>query len=59
MSGASDAFPTDFKTMAATLRPLIGGFVVLILSLGYLATPITHLFEYGLQAMLGHFVPNR
>ena len=28
MSGASDAFPTDFKTMAATLRPLIGGFVV-------------------------------
>ncbi len=38
---------------------LIGGFVVLILSLGYLATPITHLFEYGLQAMLGHFVPNR
>ncbi|MCK6405509.1 MAG: flagellar biosynthetic protein FliR [Rhodocyclaceae bacterium] len=35
---------------------LIGGFVVLILSLSYLATPIIGMFEHGLQAMLGHFV---
>ncbi|MBI2307803.1 MAG: flagellar biosynthetic protein FliR [Rhodocyclales bacterium] len=38
---------------------LIGGFVVLILSLGYLAVPLTQLFEHGLQAMLGHFVTGR
>lgn len=38
---------------------LIGGFVVLILSLSYLASPITKVFEHGLQAMLGHFVLNR
>ncbi|MFC5303320.1 flagellar biosynthetic protein FliR [Azospira restricta] len=38
---------------------LIGGFVMLILSLGYLAAPLTQLFEHGLQAMLGHFVPAR
>ena len=38
---------------------LIGGFVVLILSLGYLATPITQVFEHGLQSMLGHFIVDR
>lgn len=35
---------------------LIGGFAVLILTLNYLATPLTQLFEHGLQSMLGHFV---
>lgn len=35
---------------------LIGGFAVLILSLGYLSTPLLQLFEHGIQAMLGHFV---
>lgn len=38
---------------------LIGGFVMLILSLSYLAGPLTQLFEHGLQSMLGHFVPGR
>lgn len=38
---------------------LIGGFVMLILSLGYLAAPLTQLFEHGLQAMLGHLVTTR
>lgn len=38
---------------------LIGGFVVLILCLSYLATPITQLFEHGLQSMLGHFLLKR
>lgn len=38
---------------------LTGGFIVLILMLGYLATPLTQLYEYGLQAMLGHFVGSR
>lgn len=35
---------------------LIGGFTVLILSLGYLSTPLLQLFEHGIQSMLGHFV---
>ncbi len=35
---------------------LIGGFAVLIMSLGYLSTPLLQLFEHGIQAMLGHFV---
>ena len=35
---------------------LIGGFVMLILMLSYLSTPLLQLFEYGLQAMLGHLV---
>lgn len=35
---------------------LIGGFAVLILSLGYFSTPLLQLFEHGIQAMLGHFV---
>ena len=35
---------------------LIAGFVMLILSLSYLAGPLTEMFEYGLQSMLGHFV---
>lgn len=34
---------------------LIGGYVMLILSLSYLAGPLTQLYEYGLQSMLGHF----
>lgn len=38
---------------------LIGGFVILILSLSYLAGPLTQLFEHGLQSMLGHFIVNR
>lgn len=38
---------------------LIGGFVVLILCLNYLAQPITQLFEHGLQSMLGHFLLKR
>ena len=35
---------------------LIAGFVMLILSLSYLAGPLTELFEHGLNSMLGHFV---
>lgn len=35
---------------------LTGGFIMLILSLNYLAGPLTQLFERGLQSMLGHFV---
>jgi flagellar biosynthetic protein FliR len=35
---------------------LTGGFVVLIMSLNYLAGPLTQLFEHGLQSMLGYFV---
>lgn len=38
---------------------LIAGFVVLILSLSYLATPLTELFEHGLRSMLGYFVMAR
>ena len=38
---------------------LIGGFVILILTLGYLAVPMTQIFEHSLQAMLGHFVQHR
>jgi flagellar biosynthetic protein FliR len=38
---------------------LIAGFVMLILSLSYLAGPLTELFEHGLKSMLGHFVPVR
>lgn len=35
---------------------LIGGFVILVLSLSYLSAPLSRMFEHGLQAMLGHFV---
>lgn len=35
---------------------LIGGFVVLAVSLNYLAAPIQAIFEYGLSAMLGFAV---
>jgi len=35
---------------------LIGGFVMLILTLSYLAAPLTDLFEYGLRSMLGYRV---
>lgn len=35
---------------------LAGGFVILILMMGYFAAPLMQLFEHGLQAMLGHFV---
>ncbi len=38
---------------------LAGGFVMLILMLGYLATPLVQLFEHGMQAMLGHFISAR
>lgn len=38
---------------------LTGGFVILILMLSYLGTPLIALFEHGLQAMLGHFVSAR
>ncbi|MFA7279782.1 MAG: flagellar biosynthetic protein FliR [Sterolibacterium sp.] len=38
---------------------LIAGFVVLILSLSYLAGPLTELFEHGLRSMLGYFVMAR
>lgn len=38
---------------------LAGGFVIMILMLGYLGTPLIQLFEHGLQAMLGHFVSAR
>ncbi len=38
---------------------LIAGFVVLILSLSYLAVPLTELFEHGLRSMLGYFVMAR
>lgn len=33
------------------------GFGLLAVGLSYLATPLQHLFEYGLQSMLGYFVP--
>lgn len=36
---------------------LLLGFGMLIFSLSYLGPPLQQLFEYGLQAMLGHFVP--
>lgn len=35
---------------------LIGGFVMLITTMGYLATPFLQLYEHGLQSMLGFFV---
>lgn len=35
---------------------LIGGFLLLILSMSYLAGPLTQLFEHGLRSMLGYFV---
>ncbi|MBK9446498.1 MAG: flagellar biosynthetic protein FliR [Betaproteobacteria bacterium] len=35
---------------------LIAGFVLLILSLNYLAAPLMELFEHGLRSMLGYFV---
>lgn len=38
---------------------LAGGFIMLILSLNYLAEPLTKLFEHGLQSMLGHFLVKR
>lgn len=38
---------------------LIGGFVMLIVSLGYLATPFLDLFEYGMRSMQGFLVPAR
>jgi flagellar biosynthetic protein FliR len=38
---------------------LIAGFVVLILSLSYLAGPLVELFEHGLRSMLGYFVITR
>ena len=34
------------------------GFTALLIGLPYLAEPLQQLFGHGLQAMLGHFVPN-
>lgn len=36
---------------------LIGGFIVLAISMNYLATPLQALFEYAMSAMLGFVVP--
>lgn len=36
---------------------LIGGFIVLAVSMNYLATPLQALFEYAMSAMLGFVVP--
>ena len=36
---------------------LVLGFIALLVGLSYLSTPMLQLFEYGLQAMLGYFVP--
>jgi flagellar biosynthetic protein FliR len=35
---------------------LAGGFIMIYLMLGYLATPLVALFEHAIQAMLGHFI---
>jgi flagellar biosynthetic protein FliR len=35
---------------------IIIGFVCLMISLSHLGAPFLHLFEYGLQSMLGVFV---
>jgi flagellar biosynthetic protein FliR len=36
---------------------MIGGFVALAVSMGYLATPLQALYEYALSATLGFAVP--
>jgi flagellar biosynthesis protein FliR len=36
---------------------IVLGFSALIVSLSFLATPLQQLFEFGLQSMLGYFVP--
>lgn len=35
---------------------LAGGFLIMILMLGYFSTPLIQLFEHGLQSMLGYFL---
>lgn len=36
---------------------LLGGLVALLIGMNYLATPLQHLFEFGMSAMLGYAVP--
>lgn len=37
---------------------IVLGFAALLTSMSYLSTPLQHMFEFGLQSMLGYFVLN-